>query len=248
MLLFYISWLTLKKIQLQNYKNYTACPKVFWRNLFAWTIYCLHAKYYYWLIHLLVPLIVGWSAICCVTGLMAFLHLDLSLARLTFRCFLYRSVLPTSFHFNFDLPQDFGLSTLKLMILFVHDFSSCLYKWPNSLSLFHLKTLSIWWTWTLLLRSSVECFCSIWTLLNQRIIACSHLLICGKSSVDRGKVSLSHRRTLLTQALNTFPWFTRDTPLIECIGRSSWKAFQADPIQAVTASVQPPDCPVTSPR
>ena len=53
----------------------------------------------YWSFHPLVPLIVGWSAICCVTGLMAFLHLYLSLARLIFRCFLRRSALTTSFHF-----------------------------------------------------------------------------------------------------------------------------------------------------
>ena len=34
----------------------------------------------YWSFPLRFPLIVGWSAFCCVTGLMAFLHLDLSLA------------------------------------------------------------------------------------------------------------------------------------------------------------------------
>ena len=57
----------------------------------------------------------GWSAICCVTGLMAFLYLDLSLARLIFRCLLHRSVLTTSFHINIGLPQDVGPSTLKLI-------------------------------------------------------------------------------------------------------------------------------------
>ena len=35
----------------------------------------------YWSFQLLVPLIVGWSAICCVTDLMAFLQSDLPLAR-----------------------------------------------------------------------------------------------------------------------------------------------------------------------
>ena len=70
----------------------------------------------------------------------------------------------------------------------------------------------------LLLRSSVECFCSVLTLHNQRIIASSHFLICEKSSVDRGQVSLSDRRTLVTQALNTFPRFTRDIPLSVSIG------------------------------
>ena len=54
---------------------------------------------YYWSFHLPVPLIVVWSAICCVTDLMAFLHLDLSLARLIFRCFLRRSTLTTLFHY-----------------------------------------------------------------------------------------------------------------------------------------------------
>ena len=54
----------------------------------------------YWLFHLLVSLIVGWSVICChccVTDLMAFVHLDLSLAGLIIRCFLCRSALTTPF-------------------------------------------------------------------------------------------------------------------------------------------------------
>ena len=132
--------------------------------------------------HLLIPLIVGWSGICYVTGLMAFLHVDLSLTRLIFRCFWRRSALTKSFHLNFGLPWYVGPSTLKLMIFFVHDFSSCQYKWADSLNLFHLITSLIWLTWILLLRSSVECFCSILTLLKQRIITWSHLLICEKSS------------------------------------------------------------------
>ena len=90
-----------------------------------------------WLFHLLFPLMVGSSAVCCVTSLMAFLHLDLSLARLIFRCFLYISA---SFHLNFGLPRDDGPSTLKHMIFFVHDVSSCQYKWSDSLSLVHLRT------------------------------------------------------------------------------------------------------------
>ena len=56
MSIFYMSsWLTLKKIQLQNYKNYTACSETlgqginrsryFWRNLFARAIYCPCVKY-----------------------------------------------------------------------------------------------------------------------------------------------------------------------------------------------------------
>ena len=97
----------------------------------------------YWSFHRLVPLMVGWSAVCCVIGLMAFLRLDLLLARLIFRCFLRRSVLTTSFHLNFGLPWNVGPSTLKLLIFFVHDVSSCQYKWPVNLSLFHLRTSSI---------------------------------------------------------------------------------------------------------
>ena len=155
----------------------------------------------------------------------------LSLARLIFRCFLRRSALATSYHLNFGLTRDVGLFTLKLMTFFVHDVSSCQYKWPDSLSLFHLRTTSMWWTWILLLRSSVECFCSILTLLKEPIIAWSHLLLRDKSSVDKGQVSLPYRRTLLTQALNTFPWFTSNIPLFVSIGKSSWKAFQADPIE-----------------
>ena len=65
-------------------------------------------------------------------GLMAFLHLDLSLARLIFRCFLRRSALTTSFHFNFGLPRDVGPSTLKLMNFFVHDVSSCRNKYQTA--------------------------------------------------------------------------------------------------------------------
>ena len=64
--------------------------------------------------------------------------------------------------------------------------------------------------------SSSPIFSKVLLLLalpNQRIIAWSYLLICDKSSVDKGQVSFPYRRTLLTQALNTFPWFTRDIPL-----------------------------------
>ena len=178
---------------------------------------------------------------------MTFLHVDLPLARLTFKCFLRRSALTTSFNLNFGLPWDVGLSTLRLMTFFIPDVSSCCYKWPDSLSLFHLRTFSIW-TWVLLLRSSIECFCSILTWLNQWIIAWSYLLIQHTSSVDRGWVSIPYRRTLLTEAFNTFPQFTRDIPLFVSIGKSLQKAFQADPIWAITASVQPPACPMTSPR
>ena len=129
----------------------------------------------YWSFYLLVPLIVGWSALCCVTGLTAFFHLDLSLGRPRFRCFLRRSALTTSFHLNFGLPRHVGQSALKLMIFF-NDDVSCRYKWSDSLGLFHLRTSSIWWTRILLHWSSVECFCSVLTFLNQRIIASSHLL------------------------------------------------------------------------
>ena len=98
----------------------------------------------YWSFHLLAPLIVGWSAIWYVTGLMVFLHVDLPLARLTSRCFLRRSALTISFRLNIGLPWYVGPSTLKLMIFFVHDVSSARYKWRDSLSLFYLRTSSIW--------------------------------------------------------------------------------------------------------
>ena len=162
--------------------------------------------------------IVGWSTIWCVTGLMAFLHLGLSLVRLIFRCFLRRSTLTTSFHLNFGLPRDVGQSIIKLIIFLVHDVSSCWYKWPDNL--FHLRTSSIWWTWILLLRSSVEYFCSISSLLNQRIIAWSHLLIHDKSSTDRASFHFHTEGHFL----NNFPWFTRDIPLwvlVEVRGKSS---------------------------
>ena len=216
--------------------------------MFVYICFTFPDRLTYWSFHLLVPLIVGWSAIYCVTGLMAFLHLDLSLARLIFRCFLLRSALIASFHLNFGLPWGVALSTLKLMIFFFHDVSSCRYKLPDNLSLFHLRTSLMWWSLILLLRSSVECFCSVLTLLNQWIIAESHHLIRDKSSVDRGQDPLPYRRALLTQAINTFLRFTRDILLFVSIGRISWKAFQVDPIRAVTTSVQPPACPMTSPR
>ena len=70
----------------------------------------------YWSFDLLVPLIEGCSAMCCFTGLMAFLHLDLPLARLIFKCFLRKSALTTSFHLHFGLPQDVCPSTSTLML------------------------------------------------------------------------------------------------------------------------------------
>ena len=60
---------------------------------------------------------------------------------------------------------------------------------------------------------SAECFYSILTSPNQRIIAWSRVLIHDKSSVDRGQVPFLNSRTLLTPALNTFPYFIRDIPL-----------------------------------
>ena len=122
----------------------------------------------YWSFPLHFPLIVGWSAFCCVTGLMAFLHLDLSLASAIFSCFLRRSALTTSFHLNFGLPRGVGPSTSKFMIFFVHDVSSCRCKCPDNLNLFHLRTSSICWTKILFRRTSVESFCSILTDIDQR--------------------------------------------------------------------------------
>lgn len=165
-------------------------------------------------------------------------HLDLSLSKLIFRCFLRRSVLTTYFQFNFGLLRYVGRSTLKLMIFFVRDVSFCHYKSPDSLSLFRLKTSSKWWTWILLLRSSVECSCSILLLLNQRIIAWSHLLICNKSSVDRGQVSLPYRTALLAQVLNTFSRLTIDISLFLSIGRSacipSWSSTSSHSVRETT--------------
>ena len=68
----------------------------------------------YWLFHLLLPLMMGRSAIYCVTDLMAFFHSDMSLAKLIFSCFLHRSSLTTSLNLNVGLPWDIGLPTLKL--------------------------------------------------------------------------------------------------------------------------------------
>ena len=57
------------------------------------------------LFYLLVPPIVVRVAICCVTVLMAFLHVDLSLARLIFRCL-------TQISFQCTLQHDWSLSFL----------------------------------------------------------------------------------------------------------------------------------------
>ena len=132
------------------------------------------------------------------------------------------SGLKCDFHLNFGLPRDVGPSASKLMIFFIHVESSPVDINDQIASVDH-RTSSIWWIWILLLRF-FECFCSILTLLNQRIIAWSHLLIRENSFVDRVQVSLPYRRKLLTQALNTFPRFTRYIPLFVSIGRSSLKA------------------------
>ena len=63
-----------------------------------------------------------------VTGMMTFLHLDLSLARLIFRCFLQRSALTTSSQITFSQLRHVGLSKLKFLVFFVHDVSSYRYK------------------------------------------------------------------------------------------------------------------------
>ena len=62
-----------------------------------------------------------------------------------------------------------------------------------------------------------------------------------------GHVSLPYRSTLLPQALNTFLQFKNDIALFVSIGKSSWKAFQADRIWTVTASVHPLAYPMMSP-
>ena len=63
----------------------------------------------------------GWGAIGCITGLMAFLQSITS--QTDIHVFFGMSVLTMSFHLNFGLRQDVGLSTLKFMIFFVHDVS-----------------------------------------------------------------------------------------------------------------------------
>ena len=63
-----------------------------------------------------------------VTGMMTFLHLDLSLARPIFRCFLQRSALTTSSQITFSQLRHVGLSKLKFLVFFVHDVSSYRYK------------------------------------------------------------------------------------------------------------------------
>ena len=45
----------------------------------------------YWLFRLFVPLLVGWRSICCITGLVAFLHFLWSLVKERSNIFLHRS-------------------------------------------------------------------------------------------------------------------------------------------------------------
>ena len=85
----------------------------------------------------------GWGPICCVTGLMAFLHYNLSLAKLRLKHFLHWLLLTTSFNLNFSQPAEFGLSVTTFIILFIHVVSSCQYKWRDNWSLFHLSTSSV---------------------------------------------------------------------------------------------------------
>ena len=92
---------------------------------------------------------------------MAFLYFNLPLAKLRLKHFLYRSLLTTSFHLKFSLPQN----------------------------LFHLAISSIYRRSRLLLSSSVGCCCFIFIPHIQQIIAWSLILVCEKS-VDMGHVSL----------------------------------------------------------
>ena len=78
-----------------------------------------HTILIYWLFH--VPLRVGCSPVCCVAGLMAFLHITCQAKAQTF---LQSSLLTKSFYLNFGLPQEVGPSTRKSIIFFVNDVSS----------------------------------------------------------------------------------------------------------------------------
>ena len=136
----------------------------------------------YWSFHCHIPLRVGWSLICCITGLMAFLHFNLPLTQLRLKQFLHRSLLTTSFHLNFTLTQEVGPSTTKFIIFFVHNVSSIL---------LHMSTSLICYRSSLLLSSSSECCCFIFTPHIYWIIAWSLILVCDKAPVDMGHGSLT---------------------------------------------------------
>ena len=129
----------------------------------------IYGKYLlsYWSFPIRVPLRLGWKQTYCVTGLMAFLYFNLPLAKLRLKHFLCRSLLTTSFHLKFSLPQN----------------------------LFHLATSSICRRSRLLLSSSVGCCCFIFIPHIQQIIAWSLILVREKS-VDMGHVSLQASKTV----------------------------------------------------
>lgn len=106
--------------------------------------------------------------------------IPVSLAKL--KHFLYRSLLTTSFHLNFTLTQEVGPSTTKFIIFFVHNVSS----W-----LLHMSTYLICYRSSLLLSSSAECCCFIFTPHIYWIIAWSLILVCDKAPVDMGHGSLT---------------------------------------------------------
>ena len=78
---------------------------------------------------------------------------------------------------------------------------------------------------------------------------------CMVTSFNMWQISCWHGPCFITIQKHTsvtdlkyFPRFKSNIPLFASIDKSSRKAFQADWIQAVTASMHPPDCPMTSPR
>ena len=117
----------LRKKSASNILEYLCLSVCVPASLFCLPVYLSLFAYLllYLLFHLHVPLRVGSSPIFCITGLMAFLHFKLSLAKLRFKHFLHRSVLTTTFYLNFGLPQEVVPPSTKFLLIFFHDVSSC---------------------------------------------------------------------------------------------------------------------------
>ena len=156
---------------------------------------------------------------------MAFLHFNLSVAKLGLKHFLRRLLLMTSFYLNFSLPREVGLSITKFIIFFIHAVSSCQYKWPDNQSLFHLNTPPICWRVlyaSLLLSSSVECCCFIFTPHIHWIILLHHHQFQYVTNLLLTWVMFDYHREAHFWHKH-FPQFKSDIALFLSIGKSSWK-------------------------
>ena len=93
--------------------------------LFNYTLFLIHSNTH-WSFPFCFPRVGG--SIRCIPGLMASIHSDLSPAISILKYLLRKPELITLFHFNPGLPRRL------FTIFFAHVFSSCRYRWPESLT------------------------------------------------------------------------------------------------------------------